>query len=80
MTGSAALAAENLKSQITNSQIFKLEITTGNAPAQTGTTIVYKADSMRKGSLASVLSALYPDAKLSVDSSIAGDIKLILGK
>ena len=80
VTGAASGAAKKVEERFQEIGDDKLTITTGNGPAQTGTTIQYKSDGLRRSKLAATLSELYPEAKSSVLDSITGEVKIILGK
>jgi hypothetical protein len=75
VTGAAAASAEEL-----GKRNQELVITTGNAGAQTGTTIKYKTDLLKRSGVAGVISELYPSAKASVESGLATDVQIVLGK
>lgn len=77
VTGAAGKAGEALKSQ---AQDLELEISTGNASAQTGTTIKYQTDQLKRSRLANELNELYPGAKLSVDETLEYSVEIIIGK
>lgn len=79
VTGAAGSAKAELESRFKN-QNSSVEITTGNGTAQTGTTIEYKNDALRRSRLAGVLSELYPAAKASVDDTLVADVRVVLGK
>lgn len=77
VTGFAAKAAENLKSQMTNSQI---EVTTGNAARQIGTSVVYQSEGLKRSVLANTIGELYKDAEVSVESTLEHSVKIIIGQ
>lgn len=79
VTGAAGAAKSTLgaKSQESN---LKIEVTTGNAPAQKGTTISYRSTEMTNSRLAKILDQLYPDAIVSVAKDLFVDIVIVIGK
>lgn len=76
VTGAAARAREILESAYTG----QMAITTGNAAAQTGTTVVYKTEILRRSSLAGALDERWPEAKVKVNAEQVADVVLTLGK
>ena len=76
VTGAAARARDILESAYTG----QIEITTGNATAQTGTTVVYKNEKIRRSSLAGALDERWPEAKVKVNAEQVADVVLTLGK
>ncbi len=80
VTGMAAEAAKKIDARVQILDEVKVEITTGNAASQTGTTIAYKVDNLRRSSIGAALSELYPSAKVSTDIALVVDIKIVIGK
>jgi len=75
VTGAAARSAEEL-----GNRNQELVITTGNAERQLGDTLSYRNEELSRGSLAVILTKIYPEAKVSVDEKLDVDIEVILGK
>lgn len=78
--GLAGLAKDELLGSQTESSLVELEISVGNAPSQSGNTIIYKSEQLKRSPLASVLAGEWSEATIEVDPELEFEARVIIGR